>query len=256
MKLINGVLLSALVAFPFAGMAQDDAAEAGVKWERNLSMGATYRNGNSEKSLFTMNLKGDRFGEHHDVLSSLYAEYGKTGTPTPADPDPEKQQTEGQVRAQGEYRHKFGDSKFFAGIFAEGLHDSIKSIRFRGKVGPNIGYYFIDTDNMKLDASFGLNYVYERTAAGERTFGEYRAAGNYLWNITEKSSYYLNIEYTANMDDTGNDNGGLLVTGIRSQVYEELSLFAELRDEYDNLIDDQVVKHNDITLMAGLSYDF
>lgn len=254
MKFIQGVVLAALIAVPLAGQAQDEADAAGepaVKWERNVSLGATYRDGNTEKTLYTMNLKGERYGEHHDIINSLYAEYGKTGTPTTP-----KEQTEGQVRGQSEYRHKFGESKMFAGVFAEALNDTIKRIRFRGKVGPNIGYYFIDQENMKLDASFGLNYVYERTASGEDTYGEYRAALNYLWNITETATYYLNLEYNANMEAVDTDNNGLLVTGLRSQVYETLSVFVELRDEYDNLPDTGVPEHNDLTIQAGLSYDF
>lgn len=251
MKMISGVLLATLVVAPMAGIAQEEAAESGVKWENNLSMGATFKSGNTDKSLYTMNLMANRYGEKHDFLNTLYAEYGKSGIP-PAS----KQQTEGQIRGQTDYRYKLGDSKFFVGAFGEMLNDAIKQIRFRGKLGPNVGYYFIDKDNMKLDASFGINYVYERTAAGERDYGEYRAAANYLWNITEKSDYYLNVEYSANMSEVDVDNGGLLVTGVRSQVYEALSLFVELRDEYDNQLDAGVIEHNDVTVLAGLSYDF
>ncbi|MDF7824932.1 DUF481 domain-containing protein [Pontiellaceae bacterium B12227] len=254
MKFVNGVVLGALLAAPMFAMAQDEAAaveDPAVKWEKNLSVGATYKSGNTEKSLYTLNLKGDRYSDEYDILNSLYAEYGQSGTPTAA-----KEQTEGQVRGQSEYRHKFGESKFFAGVFGELYNDAIKRIRFRGKIGPNIGYYFIDQENMKLDASFGVNYVYERTANSEGDYGEYRAALNYLWNFSETSSYYLNIEYSANMENVDTDNNGLLVTGVRSQVYEALSLFAELRDEYDNLPDTAGLERNDLTITAGLSYDF
>ena len=251
MKFVKGVVLGALIAAPMFGFAEDAVMESDVKWEKNLSMGATYKDGNTEKSLYTLNLKGDRFGEYHDVLSSLYAEYGQSSTTAAG-----KEQTEGQIRGQSEYRHKFGESKFFAGVFGEMLNDTIKQIRFRGKIGPNIGYYFIDQENMKLDASFGANYVYERTVNFEGDRGEYRAALNYLWNFSETASYYLNVEYSANIEKVDTDNNGLLVTGIRSQVYETLSLFAELRDEYDNQPDAAGLERNDITITAGLSYDF
>ena len=109
---------------------------------------------------------------------------------------------------------------------------------------------------MKLDVSFGVNYVYERTASnGEDDYGEYRAALNYIWNITDKSDFYFNIEYSADIEQVDVRNSGLLVTGVRSQVYEDLSLFLELRDEYDNL-PAPGTKHNDETIIAGLSYDF
>lgn len=251
MKFVKGVVLAALVAAPLAGLAEEATEEGGVKWEKNLSAGVTYRDGNTEKSLYTLNVKGDRYGAHNDILSSLYAEYGESAVGTNS-----TERTEGQIRGKSEYRHKFGESRFFAGAFVEGLNDSIKKIRFRGKVGPMIGYYLVDTDNHKLDISFGVNYVYERTATEERTFGEYRAAGNYLWSISEHSSYYLNVEYTANMDDVDVDNYGLLVTGVRSKINSTLSLFIEFRDEYDNRPDAGVLEHNDITVTGGLSYDF
>ena len=108
---------------------------------------------------------------------------------------------------------------------------------------------------MKLDASAGINYVYERTAGGERDYGEWRLAGNYLWDITELSSYYLNIEYSANLEDY-DDGNGLLVTGLKSRVKENLSMYIELRDEYDNIPDTATTEHNDVTIIAGLSYDF
>jgi hypothetical protein len=257
MQRVTKVLLGALVALPLAGMAQEAVEDAAaVKWERSISLGATYRDGNTQKSLYTMNLKGDRYSETYDIVSSLYAEYGKTATPTEADPNPEKQQTEGQARGQSQYRYKFGGKNFFGGVFGEGYYDDMKNIRTRLKLGPNIGYYFINQENMKLDASIGLNYVYERVSTGEDTYGEYRASLNYLWNITEKSTYYLNLEYTANMDDVDVDNNGLLVTGVRSTVYEDIAMFIELRDEYDNSPAAGVVEYNDLTILAGLSYAF
>lgn len=250
MKLVKGIAFFAVLAAPVVGFAED-AAVTGVEWKNNVALGATYKSGNTEKSLFTVNVKGERYGAHNDLISSLYAEYGKTGTPTT-----DKEQTEGQVRANSEYRHKFNESKFFGGVFAEGRHDAIKGLRAQFRVGPNIGYYFLDQENMKLDASFGLNYVYERTSANERTYGEYRVAANFLWDITKASSYYMNVEYSANMEESDIDNGGLLVTGVRSKLYEDLSMFIELRDEYDNLPDTVGSEHNDVTVLAGLSFDF
>ncbi|MEA2068835.1 MAG: DUF481 domain-containing protein, partial [Verrucomicrobiota bacterium] len=173
-------------------------------------------------------------------------EYGKT----------EGDQTEGQLRGQSDYRYKFGGKNFFVGVFGEAYHDTIKDINVRLKLGPNLGYYFINKETMKLDASAGVNYVYERTVVGEREYGEWRLAANYLWDITEKSSCYLNIEYSANLEDY-NDGNGLLVTGVKSQVKDNLSMFIELRDEYDNIKDSRgVEEYNDVTIIAGLAYDF
>ncbi len=243
MKRFKGVWLAALVALPVAGFAED--AITNTTWKSSLALGATYKNGNTEKSLFTMNLVGDRFAPENDWLNSLYGEYGKT----------EGDQTEGQLRGQSEWRHKFVGKNFFGGVFGEAYYNDIKKIRTRLKLGPNIGYYFINKETMKFDASVGVNYVYERTATSEEDFAECRVAANYLWDFTETASYYFNIEYSANVEDT-NDGNGLLVTGLKTKVSEQLALFIELRDEYDNTPDGVGVEYNDVTVIAGLAYDF
>ena len=79
--------------------------------------------------------------------------------------------------------------------------------------------------------------------------------------MSMKESYYFNIEYSANVEDT-DDGNGLLVTGLKSKISTQLSLFVELRDEYDNtppIVDDVTgdrADYNDITAIAGLTYDF
>lgn len=243
MGVVKRMLLAAVVALPVVGFSEDVVTN--VTWKSSLALGATYKAGNTDKTLFTMNLKGDRRAPEYDWINSLYGEYGKT----------EGAQTEGQLRGQSDYRYKFGGSKdWFGGVFGEAYTDAVKQIRTRLKMGPNIGYYFIDRETMKLDASFGINYVYERTATTERDFAEYRAAANYLWDFTETASYYFNIEYNANVEDV-DDGNGLLVTGLKTKVSAQLAMFIELRNEYDNL-PDAGIDHNDSTFIAGLTYDF
>ncbi|MEN8254255.1 MAG: DUF481 domain-containing protein [Verrucomicrobiota bacterium] len=248
MRKMKGIWLVALVALPLVGTADE---VTNVTWKSSLALGATYKDGNTEKSLFTGTLKGDRYAPKNDWLNSLYTEYGKT----------EGAQTEGQARGQSDYRYKFGGKDFFGGVFGEAYYDDIKNIRTRLKLGPNIGYYFIQKETMKLDASIGINYVYERTATTEEDFAEYRAAANYLWDFTKTASYYFNIEYTANVEDT-DDGNGLLVTGVKTKVSTQLAMFIELRDEYDNTppvadtVTGEHADYNDITIVAGLTYDF
>jgi len=243
MRVVKGMLLVTLVALPVAGFAEDTVTN--ITWKSSLALGMTYKGGNTEKSLYTMNLKGDRYAPENDWINSLYGEYGKT----------EGDQTEGQLRGQSEWRHKFGGRNFFGGAFGEAYTDSIKQIRTRLKLGPEIGYYFINRETMKLDASMGVNWVYERTATREHNFAEVRAALNYLWDFTETASYYFNIEYSANVEDT-DDGGGLLTTGVKSKVSDDFSVFIEARDEYDNTPSPDVERHNDVTVIAGLAYDF
>jgi len=242
MNPIKSVAIALLAVLPVFGFAD---AVTNVTWKSSLSAGATFKNGNTDSELYTMNFKGDRYAPKSDWINSLYGEYGET----------ESTQTEGQVRGQSDYRYKFGSENFFGGIFSEGYHDALKQVHYRVKMGPNIGYYFINKEDMKLDASIGINYVHQRTAEGIDNFAEYRGALNYLWEITETASYYMNIEYSANVEDT-RDSNGLFVTGLKSKVSTKLSMFIEYRDDYDNLpAENSGVTHNDSTVLAGLTYD-
>lgn len=242
MRKAKGMVLVAMVLAPVAGFAE---ADTNVVWKSSLALGASYKAGNTDKTLYTMNLRGDRFAPGNDWINSLYGEYGKT----------EGEQSEGQLRGQSEYRLKLGDdSKWYAAAFGELYNDALKNIDYRVKLGPNLGYYFINDAKMKLDANFGINYVYRSVGGEETSFAEYRAAANYLWLISATASYYLNLEYSADVEDT--DNGsGLLVTGLKSKVSTQLSVFVELRDEYDNMPAPGTA-YNDTTVLAGLNYDF
>ena len=240
---MKGLVCVILATLPLGIFAED--AVTNTTWTSSLSLGATYKSGNTDKSLFTMNLKGDRISPINDWINSLYGEYGKT----------DGDQTEGQLRGQSDWRHKFGGGNFFGGAFGEAYYDDIKQIRTRLKLGPDVGYYFINNETMKLDATFGINYVYERTATTEEDFGEYRVGGEYSWDFTDTSSYYCSIEYSANVEDI-DDGNGLLITGVKTDMTDKLALFIELRDEYDNTPDGVGVEYNDVTIIAGLGYEF
>ncbi len=242
MTRIKGVLMGAMVALPLMGLADEPITN--VTWKSSVSLGATYKAGNTDKTLYTVDFKADRFAPENDWINSLHGEQGKT----------EGKQTEGQLRAQSDYRHKFSSKNFYGGVFAEGYHDAIKDINARLKIGPTIGYYFIKKKEMKLDAGVGINQVYERTASGERNYAEWRVSGNFLWAISKTANYYLNLEYSANMENE-QDGNGLLVTGVKSKLNGKLSLFVELRDEYDNIPDTPTTEYNDITVLGGLTYE-
>lgn len=240
MKSWMKLLLAGLLVLPVVASAED----TNVVWESSIGAGVTYKSGNTDKSLFTFNAKADRRAKHIDFLNSLYAEYGKT----------EGDQTEGQVRLQSEGRRRFGE-KWFAAINTEVLHDAIKDINYRIKIGPNVGYYFVNNETMKFDGSAGAVYVHEKNAAGTDDYGQWRLAENFDWKFSDTASFYFNTEFYSRMDDV-KDNNLLLITGLKSKMNGHLSLFAELRDEYDSVPAGPDVKHNDVTLIAGITYDF
>lgn len=242
MKKVAGFVFCTVLAV--AGSAFAQMADTNVTWKSRVSLGASFKSGNTDKTLYTMNIKLDRLSQRSDLISSLYGEQGTT----------EGEQTEGQLRGQGDLRFKFAGQNFYAGVFTEVYHDAIKEVNARVKIGPNFGVYLIKNDKMTLDLSAGLNEVYERTAADERVFGEWRISASYSWDVSESADYYLSAEYSADLENA-DDGTGLLVTGLKTKVSDKLSLFVELRDEYDNIPDGAGMEYNDVTVLAGLTFD-
>lgn len=241
MKMIKGTMLIAALAMPLMGYAADPATN--VTWKSSIAAGATYKDGNTDKTLYTTDFKADRTAPRSDWINSVHGEYGKT----------ESQQTEGQLRGQSDYRYKFDGGNFFGGVFTEGYHDAIKDIYVRVKLGPELGYYFINSATVKLDGIAGLNEVYESTSDGDKDYAEWRVASHWDWTIAENSSAYASVEYSAPIDD--HESGtGLLVTGLKSKIQERFAMYAELRNDYENKPAGGR-EHSDTTVVVGVAYD-
>jgi putative salt-induced outer membrane protein YdiY len=244
MRVVKGMIIAALFALPVAGWA-DAGSDTNIVWKKSITAGFSYKDGNTDKMIYTANIKADRTSEKSEWINSLYGINGKTDGET----------TDSEIRLQSEYRYKFGEKDWYAGIFTEGYHDDIREIKYRVKVGPNIGYYWVNEEKMKFDTSVGINGVAEKNADETTQYGEYRLAANFLWDFTETASYYCNISYEIEMDDTEKAKG-LLVTGLRSKINNQLSMTVELRDDYDNKPVGDGVDNNDVTILGGLTYDF
>ena len=214
--------------------------------EYEMALGANYRSGNTEKSLYTLNVKRERYSDESDWLYGFYGEQGET----------EGEKTEGMVRASSEYRVRFSNPIYFASVVAQGLHDSIRGIRLRTQLGPSLGMYVMDEGGLKVDMAAGFNATYDRGIGESSQYAGYRFSANLNWDFSEQASCYAQVEISGNLEEPLEDYYGWLVLGLKSGLLDSVSLFAELRDEYDNMPDAVGSKRNDLLFNLGLMYDF
>ena len=215
-------------------------------WENEMSLGANYRAGNTEKSLYTLNIKRESYSNESDWLHGFYGEQGETGG----------EKTEGLVRARTEYRVRFSNPAYFASVIAQGLHDSIRGIRLRTQLGPNLGIYVMNNGILKLDVAAGFNATYDRGIQDSAQYTGYRFSANFNWDFNEWASSYAQIEISGNVEEPMEDYYGWLVFGLKSGLLDSASLFAELRNDYDNMPDVLGSEQNDLLITLGLMYDF
>lgn len=238
---MKGLFLG-LVMVALVGLAWGDVEV----WENEAAVGASYRSGNTDRSMYTMNVKRERYSDENDWLHSFYGEHGET----------EGLQTEGLARAQSEFRFRFANPDYFASIFTQGVHDSIRGIRFRGQLGPNVGYYVVQDERMKWDVAAGVNLTYDKGIEEEATYTGFRLASNFNWDFSEQASIYAEVELNGNAEEPTEDYYGWLVLGVKSGLLESVSMFAEMRNDYDNMPDAVGSERNDLLVTLGLVYDF
>ena len=70
------------------------------------------------------------------------------------------------------------------------------------------------------------------------------------------SSTYSKVEFSGNTGDPFVDYYGWLILGVKSSLLDDISLFAELRNDYNNVPDLDITKKNDVLVNLGLSYVF
>lgn len=215
-------------------------------WDNEASLGLNYRSGNTEKSLYKINIKSEKYTTDHDWLHSLYAEQGMT----------EALQTEGLVRFKSEYRFRADAQPYYASIVVQGLHDAIRGVKLRAQLGPSYGYYFVQSDPLKVDASVGLNATDERTILSHELYLAYRLAGNVNWKFNHHASLYVNGEISGNVEEPAQDFQSLVVIGMKSAITDTVALHAEVRNDYDHQPDKVDAKKNDLLVTVGLTYDF
>ena len=213
--------------------------------KNHASLGLSLRSGVVNSSLLTLNLKNESYSSKFDWINSLYLEDGKTA----------QIRTEGLIKLNSEYRLRFKNKNYFGSIFSQATHDVIRGIHYRVQLGPNIGYYFLNSEKVKLDLSTGLNATYERLEK-EDSYAALRISTRMNYKINIRSETYASLEINSDLSDFTSNFNGLFIFGIKSNLYESFSIYSELRNDYDNLPSQINKDKNEFLLTMGFAYDF
>ena len=213
--------------------------------KNHAKAGFSLRSGVVDSSLFTLNLKSESYSSKSDWINSFYLENGKT----------EQIKTEGLVKLNSEYRLRFKNENYFGSIFTQGTHDVIRGIHYRFQLGPNIGYYFLNSEKIKMDLSSGLNATYERVN-NKKSYAALRISARMNYKLNLKSETYANIEINNDLSDFKNNFNGLFIIGLKSNILNSISIYSEIRNDYDNSPTKINTDKNEFLLTMGFAYDF
>ena len=77
---------------------------------------------------------------------------------------------------------------------------------------------------------------------------------NYTLNF--KSETYAHVEINNDLSDIKDNFNGLIIVGLKSNLFESISIYSEIRNDYDSSPSNINIDKNEFLITMGLAYDF
>jgi putative salt-induced outer membrane protein YdiY len=233
-------------AAPEPCAAAAEVAKDPAIWDKSVTAGFNYTDGNSKTSSLNLNTKLSR-EMFEDQAWRFEADYNY-GNAAP-DVDSKRELTKQNFRALGDYKHTI-DTSWFAGANSSFAWDEIANLNHRVIISPNLGRYIVDNDALKVSLEAGPSYVWEELGGVKDDFAAARVADRIVWNISESSLFYHSFEYLVSWEDSADYLINAEV-GIEAPLSAMVNLVVSVRDYYINQpADDR--ERNDVYTITGL----
>jgi len=233
------LMISAAVA---SAVVQVSAADTG--WKSTAGLNVAIARGNSSSTLVGGNILTGRSWEQHELAFGIDGAYGKANGAKNVE----------NFGGFGQYNRLLNERWY---VYGRGdiRRDTIASINYRATLSPGLGYYFIKNDNTKLSAEAGPGFVLEKfKGASSREYLTVRLGEKFSHKFNEHVSLTQYAEYQPKLDDLADyviDAGATL----SAKVAGNLATTWTIRDTYRGEPATGRV-HNDVQILAGLSYSF
>lgn len=239
-------MAAVFAALSVQGQTNAPAVEEKSPWEGSAALGLTLTRGNSDTTLFNLNIQGDRKKGKTELHLGLDGTYGESdGT-----------KNNEQIKGTGQYNRTFGneDRWYFYGRL-EAYHDGIADIDGRFTLSPGMGYYFIKNEKISLRGEIGPGAVIEKLGGEDwDAYCTLRVAERFEYTINDRAKLWQSIEFLPEVTDFNNYIMNAEV-GIETGITEKWALRVVFQDSYDS----QPApgrESNDMKLVAGVAYKF
>ena len=214
-------------------------------WDKSITAGYNYTDGNSKTA--SLNLNGKLLRDHEGEAWRFEADYNYGNAA--ADVNSTREVTKQNARALGDYKHTL-DSIFFAGANSSFAWDEIANLDYRAIVSPNLGAYLMKDDVTTLSLEAGPSYVWEQLGGEDDNFAAGRVANRFVWNFSESALFYQSAEYLISVDDSS-DYIANAELGLEAPISAMVNLVFSVRDYYINQ-PAEGRERNDVYTITGL----
>ncbi|MDA3800526.1 MAG: DUF481 domain-containing protein [Kiritimatiellae bacterium] len=247
-KAMLGIVTAGLVVSSV--VAQDEVEKK--NWELSVNAGANFSSGNTKNYLANAGAAYKQTIGMSEIKTGFNMNYGEIEK-TNSEGTNEMVKDTDKYNIYGEYQYNISE-RYFVNAIADWMHDYKADIKYRYKIGPNVGVNLIKDGAVELQTSVGAVYLYEtyETEDGNDDYIALRLAEDFLWTISEGTKLIQGVEY---MPDTS-EFGKYLVNfnvSLEAPVAKGISMVVTFKDQYNSQpVDDK--KKNDTSLIFGLQY--
>lgn len=162
--------------------------------------------------------------------------------------------SDSKAEASGEMRRMLNDRWFASGTLSA-LHDDLKDISYRAKIGPGFGRYFVNSEELTANISTGMLYVHEKTSDKESDYLAWRLSQQFNWQATETLRWWFGTELFVDTSDAA-DYLLTFKAGVDNKINSHFCLITTVENEYDSRPESDNIKQNDFEVSVGLRYTF
>ncbi|MCS7089150.1 MAG: DUF481 domain-containing protein [Verrucomicrobiota bacterium] len=218
-------------------------------WTGNAFLGLTLTRGNSETFLANLALDARRKTPVWELGTGAAAGYGESTV----DRDTEKtaEYLRGFAQADRKFHHRG-----YLGLRTDAEYDAIAGVDYRLRLGPLLGWYFLQRTNLELRAEIGPAWVFENLAdRPSEQYTAFRAGERFEYRLNTNTRIWQTVEYIPQVDAWDKQFLVIGELGIDAAVTKSVSLSLVFQDNY-NHAPPPGRKANDLRLIAGLRYRF
>ena len=207
----------------------EDPPPPKLGWSGNVTVGATYTDGNSNTKLLAFSADAERRGEHDRVTMKAFRNYA-----TQKDSTGTSQTTQDNGGLNGEYDY-FATKKLYYLGGAGAEFDREASLDLRWWAGPGAGYQFREDEKLKVNGEVGVTYFSEdyTTAGADQDYIAARVAYHVAWQATKDTSLEHGTEAFPSLEDK-DDFYAKVDTRLKTNLTEKMFASLEWVWDYDN----------------------
>lgn len=137
-------------------LAQDGATLTGLDWSGRLNASGEVLDGNSNKKSFGLDGLAKARGARNRYTLGAEVDWAED----------EGEETENDQMVYFEF-DRFMTDKMFTGARIQFESDKIADLDLRTKVGPYVGYQYVESDDLNLGTRLGIDYIHEDFESGD-----------------------------------------------------------------------------------------